>query len=134
MPLYYLHLRDGTDQILDPEGLELNGMEAVRKAVLRGARDTISHDVIADGIVDFRFRIDAENEAGEIVYSLPFTDAVSVIPPPRKSVLVSCREADTRRARPFGGSPGRASNVGSPPIATAHRARAIGEIGNPGRG
>jgi hypothetical protein len=82
MPRYYLHLRDGTDQILDPERLDLDGMEAVRKAVLRGARDTISHEVSADGIVDLRFRIDAEDEEGEVVYSLPFKHAISVIPEP----------------------------------------------------
>jgi hypothetical protein len=85
MPRYYLHLRDGTDQILDPEGLDLEGMEAVRKAVVRGARDTISHDIQSDGIVDLRYRIDAENAAGEIVYSLPFAHAVNVIPPPKIS-------------------------------------------------
>jgi hypothetical protein len=32
------------------------------------------------GIVDFRFRIDAEDKDGVIVYSLPFKHAINIIP------------------------------------------------------
>ncbi len=34
MPRYLLHLRDGTDEILDPEGSEFDDLEALRKAML----------------------------------------------------------------------------------------------------
>ena len=79
MARYYLHLRDGTDEILDEEGVEFAGMEAVRAAVLNGARDVISNEVRSSGLIDLRYRIDAEDEAGEVVYSLPFQHAVNVI-------------------------------------------------------
>ena len=79
MALYFLHLRDGSDEILDPEGKELPSLDALRGWALNSARDVISGDV-KRGIVDFRFRVDAENEQGEIVYSLPFENAVSIIP------------------------------------------------------
>lgn len=79
MTRYFLHLRDGTDELLDPDGLELSTLEALRKVVLANARDVMAGDV-RNGIVDFRFRIDAEDEAGTIIYSLPFQHAVSVIP------------------------------------------------------
>ena len=46
---------------------------------MRNARDTIAGDV-RNGIVDFRYRIDAENEAGQVVYSLPFKHAVNIVP------------------------------------------------------
>ena len=79
MARYYMHLRDGTEQILDPEGFEFASVEALRKAVLIAARDLMTGD-IREGVLDFRFRIDAEDESGAIVYSLPFTHAVNIIP------------------------------------------------------
>ena len=79
MARYYMHLRDGTEQILDPEGLEYPSVEALRKAVLISARDLMTGDV-REGVIDFRFRIDAEDESGAIIYSLPFRHAVNIIP------------------------------------------------------
>lgn len=79
MARYYMHLRDSTDELLDPEGQEFSSMEALRSAVLVTVRDLMAGD-IRGGIVDFRFRIDAEDEHGEIVYSLPFEHALSIIP------------------------------------------------------
>jgi hypothetical protein len=74
-----MHLRDGTEQILDPEGLEFASVDAVRKATLIAARDLMTGDVRA-GVIDFRFRIDVEDEAGAVVYTLPFKHALSIIP------------------------------------------------------
>jgi len=79
MARYYMHLRDGTEQILDPEGLEYPSVEALRKAVLVAARDLMTGD-IREGVLDFRFRIDAEDESGTIIYSLPFKHAINIIP------------------------------------------------------
>jgi hypothetical protein len=79
MARYYMHLRDGTEQLLDREGLDYPSIEALRKAVLVAARDLMTGD-IREGVLDFRFRIDAEDESGVIIYSLPFKHAVSIIP------------------------------------------------------
>ena len=79
MARYYMHLRDGTEQILDPEGLEFPSVEALRKAVLVAARDLMTGD-IREGVLDFRFRIDAEDDSGLIVYTLPFKHAINIIP------------------------------------------------------
>ena len=79
MTRYFLHLRDSTDEVLDPDGSEFEDMEAVRNAVMVNARDLIAGDV-RNGLVDFRYRIDAENESGQIVYSLPFKHAVNIVP------------------------------------------------------
>lgn len=79
MARYYLHLRDGTDQILDAEGQEFPAIAAVRKAVLAGARDVMGNDIKSGGVMDLRYWIDVENEAGEVVYSLPFEHAVTII-------------------------------------------------------
>jgi hypothetical protein len=76
---YFMHLRDGVDEMLDPEGVEFEDIEALRTAVLFAARDLIAGD-IRNGIVDLRFRIDAEDAHGTIVYSLPFRHALNIIP------------------------------------------------------
>lgn len=81
MARYYLHLRDGSDQLLDPEGVEFSDLDAVRKAVLEAARDVMCGD-LRNGIFDLRFRIDAEDEQGCVVYSLPFEYAVNIIQKP----------------------------------------------------
>ncbi|HUE78067.1 MAG TPA: hypothetical protein VMN38_00345 [Sphingomicrobium sp.] len=79
MARYFMHLRDGTEQILDPEGLEFPTVEALRKAVLVSARDLMTGDV-REGVIDLRFRIDVEDESGVIIYTLPFKHAVNIIP------------------------------------------------------
>jgi hypothetical protein len=77
---YFLHLRDHVEQLLDPEGVEYSSVEALRKAVLYAARDLMTGD-LREGIIDLRYRIDAEDSAGNIIYSLPFQHAVNIIPP-----------------------------------------------------
>jgi hypothetical protein len=79
MARYFMHLRDGSEELLDPDGKEFESLEALRRATMDTARDLIAGDV-RTGLVDFRFRIDAEDEAGQIVYRLPFKHAVSIIP------------------------------------------------------
>jgi hypothetical protein len=79
MARYFLHLRDGTDEILDPEGLEL-ASDAISATTLRCARDCIAGDV-RGGKVDLHFRIDVHDELGEVVHTLPFADAVEIISP-----------------------------------------------------
>jgi hypothetical protein len=78
MARYFLHLRNSTDECLDPEGQDFPDLDSLRTAVLSCARDLVAGD-IRNGIIDLRFRIDAENPHGETVYSLPFRHAVSII-------------------------------------------------------
>lgn len=79
MTRYYMQLRDGTGQLLDPEGIEYADMDDLRKKVLIAARELISAD-LAGGVIDLRFRIDAEDRDGVIVYTLGFAEAVRIIP------------------------------------------------------
>ena len=79
MTRYYMQLRDGTDHLLDPEGLEYADIDDLKKKVLVAVRDLISGDV-KGGVIDLRFRIDAEDRDGVIVYTLDFADAVHIIP------------------------------------------------------
>ena len=79
MARYFMHLRDGTEELLDPDGIEFANLSALRNAVLFTARDVLIGD-LRDGVLDLRFRIDAEDETGRIVYTLPFKHALNIIP------------------------------------------------------
>lgn len=79
MPRYFFHLRDHVDELLDAEGAELSGLDAVKSAVLAAARDVMIGD-LRKGLMDFRYRIDVENEHGTIIFTLPFRHAVNIIP------------------------------------------------------
>ena len=52
----------------------------VPAAALRSARDCIAGDV-KNGRIDLHYRIEVVNENGELVHTLPFSDAVEVVPP-----------------------------------------------------
>lgn len=79
MPLYFLHLRDGTEELLDEEGVEYATLDLMRKAVMETVRDLMKGD-LDRGVLDLRFRVDAEDAAGRAIYTLPFRHAVSIIP------------------------------------------------------
>ena len=80
MARYFLHLRDHSEEILDPEGVELADLGSARQAALAAARDVIASDIRRSGVIDLRFRIDVEDEAAEIVHRLSFAEAVTIIP------------------------------------------------------
>jgi hypothetical protein len=70
-----MHLRDGTDEVLDPDGVTMPA-DAVPGYALATARDCMSHD-LRSGTVSLKYRLDVHDEAGELVHSLPFTEAVA---------------------------------------------------------
>ena len=76
---YFLQLRDGTGDVIDPDGIEYADIDVLKKKVLAAVRELISEDV-RSGVIDLRFRIDAEDRDGLIVYTLDFADAVNIIP------------------------------------------------------
>jgi hypothetical protein len=79
MAKYFMHLRNGTDELLDREGVELGDIDAVRNKVMTAARDVLVGD-LRTGVMDLRYRIDAENEGGEVIHTLAFKNAFSIIP------------------------------------------------------
>jgi hypothetical protein len=79
MARYYMQLRDGTEHLLDPDGIESADLDELKKKVLIAVRGLMSED-IKGGLVDLRFRIDAEDREGIIVYTLAFAEAVKIIP------------------------------------------------------
>ena len=78
MPRYFFHLVDSFDVTLDTEGVEMP-TEAIAGATLLQARDCMAGDV-KSGCLDLHFRIDVHDEAGELVHSLAFPDALEIVP------------------------------------------------------
>jgi hypothetical protein len=80
MARYSMHLRDGTEKLLDPEALEFPSIEALQAAVSITARRLLNRDA-GNGMLDSRFRVDAEDESGAIVYSLSLKHAHAELRP-----------------------------------------------------
>ena len=76
MARFFFHLVDSVDVLLDEEGIELPRDDVAQNA-MRQARSMIAHDAAA-GRIDFGYRIDVKDEAGMLVHSLPFADAVQI--------------------------------------------------------
>ena len=76
MPKYFMHLREGTDDVLDEDGVVMLA-EAVAGAALLAARDCIAGDV-RNGLIDLKYRIDVHDEQGAVFHTLLFKDAVEI--------------------------------------------------------
>jgi hypothetical protein len=76
MALYYFHLRNHGDVLLDPEGRELEDGGIARSA-LAEAREIIAADV-RSGSVDLDQVIEVQNSTGAVVHSISFEDAVKI--------------------------------------------------------
>ncbi|CAA9538998.1 MAG: hypothetical protein AVDCRST_MAG23-1739 [uncultured Sphingosinicella sp.] len=80
MPLYFFHLRDSVDILLDPEGRELSGADAIPEAALKEARWIIGHEAMS-GRIRLDQRIDVEDEFKNVLHSVNFVDAVEIVHP-----------------------------------------------------
>jgi hypothetical protein len=79
LPKYFFHLIDSTNEVLDPDGMQMPA-EAVMGSALSQARDCMAGDV-KSGRLDLHYRIDVHDEAGLNVHTLRFEDALEVVPP-----------------------------------------------------
>jgi hypothetical protein len=73
---YYFNLYDDLVSI-DDEGKEFPDLDAARGNALREAREMACAQVVA-GHVNFRHRIEIADEAGEVLETVHFGDAVQV--------------------------------------------------------
>jgi hypothetical protein len=76
VPLYFFHLRNGEDRLLDPEGAHLADFAAITARALREARNIMGNDIMASGRLDLGYHIDVEDEGGAVVHRLAFPDAL----------------------------------------------------------
>lgn len=77
MPRYRFNVDNGTGFVADEEGRELADLDAARAEGLKGVRSILAEDVL-DGRLDLEGRLDVVGEAGEILLTISFADAVKV--------------------------------------------------------
>ena len=75
MTRFFFHIRDGSVFIEDPDGTELDDLDAARDEALASARDLVAARVKAGLVVDGR-HFEITNEAGEILADVPLTSAL----------------------------------------------------------
>ena len=77
LTLYYFHLCDGGDSIIDAEGQDVADPAMISGAAMREARSIISHEALL-GEINFHCAIEVRDEAGALVHELQFRDAVTI--------------------------------------------------------
>ena len=78
MSLYFFHLRDHVDLLLDDEGREFAALDEIAASALADARGIMAEEV-RGGRIRLDQRIDVEDSAGALVHRLEFQDAVEIV-------------------------------------------------------
>ena len=77
MPHYRFNIHNSFGFIADEEGRELPDLAAARAEGLKGVRSLLAEDVLA-GRLDLNGKLDIADEAGEILFTIGFADAVEI--------------------------------------------------------
>ena len=77
MALYYFHLTDGHQALIDPEGRELAEPSEIPHQALREARAMIAQDAIV-GRINLAQYIEVRDAHGKLIHQLAFRDAVTI--------------------------------------------------------
>ena len=77
MPLYYFHLSDGHQALIDPEGREVAEFSEIAGLALKEARAMISQDALG-GRINLNQFIEVRDQSGKLVHQLPFREAVTI--------------------------------------------------------
>jgi hypothetical protein len=75
--LYFFHLCDGRDTLLDGEGREIADIASINQVALTEARAMISQDALGGKILLGQF-IEVRNDTGKLIHKLSFHDAVTI--------------------------------------------------------
>jgi hypothetical protein len=77
LALYYFHLSDGHQALIDPEGREVSDLTQIAPLALREARAMISQDALG-GRINLSQYIEVRDADGKLVHQLRFSDAVTI--------------------------------------------------------
>lgn len=77
MALYFFHLTDGHETLIDPDGREIAEPGMIDEIALSEARALIAQDALG-GRINLKLFIDVRDEKGKLVHQLSFRDAVTV--------------------------------------------------------
>jgi hypothetical protein len=75
--LFYFHLCDGIDRLLDPEGREILEVVRIPDIALREARAIISHEALL-GSIALAQAIEVRDASDAVVHRLEFRDAIRI--------------------------------------------------------
>jgi hypothetical protein len=78
MPRYYFHVYND-ETSLDEEGQDLPDLEAARACAVEGARSLMS-DTLKQGRIVLSDHIAIQNEQGDLLLDVRFSDAVEIKP------------------------------------------------------
>jgi len=74
--VYFFHLCDGSDTLIDPDGREVDDISTISGLALKEARAMISQDALGGRIFLDQF-IEVRDDASKLVHKLSFRDAVT---------------------------------------------------------
>lgn len=77
LALYYFHLTDGHQTLIDPEGRQVPDSAQIHELALEEARAMIAQDALGGRIILNQF-IEVRDEKGKLVHQLSFRDAVTI--------------------------------------------------------
>jgi hypothetical protein len=77
MARYFLHIHNSHGSAEDDEGLEAKSLSEAREKAVAGIRSLLSAEA-ANGEMNLKGRIDISSEAGELLLSVPFSEAITI--------------------------------------------------------
>jgi hypothetical protein len=77
MTQFFLHIHNSHGEAEDDEGLEAESLSEAREKAVAGIRSLLSAEA-ANGEINFAGRIDISSEAGDVLLSVPFSEAIAV--------------------------------------------------------
>jgi hypothetical protein len=77
MPRYFFHIRSPEEFIRDEEGIELADLDRVRWEAVEGAKGLLKQAIDQDRTLDHQ-EFEVADEAGRIVLTYPFRDAIKI--------------------------------------------------------
>ena len=77
MAVYFFHLCDGRDALLDSEGREIADVASIADLALKEARAMISQDALGGRIMLNQY-IEVRDAGGKLIHQLSFRDAVTI--------------------------------------------------------
>jgi hypothetical protein len=77
MTRYFMHIHNSHGAAEDDEGADASSLSEARERAVAGIRSLLAAEAL-NGEINFKGRIDISDEAGKVLLSVPFTDALSV--------------------------------------------------------
>ncbi len=84
MPHYFFDLLNGLGLVPDEEGAELPNLHAARQRAISEARPIMANEVL-EGRLDLSGRIIVRSETGEVLFEVPFSEALVIEHPSQTS-------------------------------------------------